>query len=97
MYPCPNCRQFAIVERGHVTGVGLAVVVLGIVIAFFTCGFGLIVSILGLLIRDRVAQCSACGWTPEVVKPMSPGAIVGVIFGVLAVIATVVAAIVLTK
>lgn len=64
MYPCPRCKQFALVERSYTNWVGIAVIVLGIFLAFFTCGFGLLISILGLLIRDRYMKCNACGWIP---------------------------------
>jgi len=51
-------------ERSYTSGTGVAVIVLGIVVALFTCGFGLLISVLGLLIRNRYTTCGACGWTP---------------------------------
>jgi predicted RNA-binding Zn-ribbon protein involved in translation (DUF1610 family) len=60
---CPNCGSQNIYQRTHSSGAGIGLFFGGIVLAFFTCGIGLILCVIALFLNERRGHCRDCKWT----------------------------------
>ncbi len=59
---CPRCGSHNVVQRKHTSGAGWGLFVGGIIAAFFTCGVGLILCVIGLFLNEWRGHCRDCGW-----------------------------------
>lgn len=59
---CPRCGSHKVVQWKNVGLIGLGLMLMGIGLAFFTCGLGLILSIIGACMGQKMARCKACKW-----------------------------------
>lgn len=59
---CPYCGSHDVFQRKHTSGAGWGLFVGGIVAAFFTCGVGLILCVIGAFLNEWRGHCRKCGW-----------------------------------
>jgi DNA-directed RNA polymerase subunit RPC12/RpoP len=60
---CPNCGSQNIYQRTHSSGAGIGLFIGGIVLAFFTCGIGLVLCVIAVFLNEKRGHCRDCKWT----------------------------------
>lgn len=59
---CPKCGSYKVTCSKQVSLIGFGLVITGIGLAFFTCGAGLILSVIGACMGHKQFRCKACKW-----------------------------------
>jgi DNA-directed RNA polymerase subunit RPC12/RpoP len=60
---CPNCGSQNIYQRTHSSAAGIGLFIGGIVLAFFTCGIGLVLCVIAVFLNEKRGHCRDCKWT----------------------------------
>ncbi len=60
---CPRCGSLKMRQKKRTTGAGWGLFFGGVVLAFFTCGAGLVLCIIAIFLNERVAVCNDCHWS----------------------------------
>jgi predicted RNA-binding Zn-ribbon protein involved in translation (DUF1610 family) len=62
-FGCPKCGSDNIYQKTHSSGARIGLFLGGIVLAFFTCGLGLVLCVIAVFLNEKRGHCRDCKWT----------------------------------